>query len=352
MEEAKRLGDTGSQGEEKAYLIAVSFKILVLIKSQCEPGVIFKNDNDRIGKVLLLQKIEKMAMNRLLKTKLLLKPLERHQNSSDTKKNMLIVNTFSFKCSDKNSFFYRFGTEDIQSALTLMIAEDGNADKVCDAKTKDLTDEAKDNLLHRITMRSITSQDSNGIEQMASDVRNVFAVPFKYLMENIACRNVAEETEHQNNKAVHMMVAALARASIPSNEPILQTLASMDLARDPNLLCIVAAIAVIQPDYPRKPYPKEVNSNKRRYVASLLLMENCEMTQYFSYNENLPKIQANEAPPVPYQAPGPAGGNGQGDVIFDGLQRGGKQHHQRGGSFRGHYGKRAKYDGPASGDSY
>ena len=343
MEEAKTLAYTGRHyDEEKTYLIAMALKMWLLIKTQCEPGMIFQNENDKIEKVLLLQKIEKLTINKMVQTKLLLKPLEGNVVPAEMKRNLYIVTEFAYKCQAKDSIFHRFKGKEIQSALTMMIAEDGHANNVYDAKKKELTEEAKDSLLHKMTSKSLTPQDMKGIEKMAKDARQEISVPFQYIMENMACKNIVDEKEHLKKKATHMLVAAMSKQAVPETEPILQTLSALELATDPNLLCIVAAITIIQPDYPRKPFPKDVNSNKRRHVASLLLRENCDMVKYYSSNENLPRVRVDESPPAPYQS----SGGGRAEVIIEGQQRGGQGYQQRGGSFRGFYGKRPRNDGP------
>ena len=306
--EAKLKESEGAEGNQKAYLLSVACKMMVLMRTQSNPSFIYNNDDNKIDKAMLMLEIEKVLFNSLSSTKVLLKPRKKLCSKDDNlKKFEHVISEFLYRSQlGKKSTMLgwsNFTSEAIQSALTLMIADDGHIEKIYDFKKKDLTEKAQGKLLNRLISRSLEQKEKN-IKSLVSDVKQDFSVPFQYLMENIACYDLNEEKEHKNRDGIRMMMSVVTRTIIAPNEPLLGSVSSVNLSSDPNLLCILASIAILQPDYPRKPFNKEIINNKKRNAASILLKENCALLKYYCSVDNSPSPRVEEKNPVPTQASG------------------------------------------------
>ena len=350
---AKEKESTGEAGDEKAYLLNTALQLMVLMKTQSDPKMIYNNENDKIGKAMLMLEIEKSLFNSLTNTKVLLKQRRRLYMDDNIKKFEHIISESLYKCHKGDTFLSRFNSEAIQSALTLMIADEGNFEKLYDIDKNDLTEKTKDKLLHMMTSRSLGKENKN-IKSFVSDVKPEFSICFQYIMENITCYDNEEKKTHMKKDAVRMMMSTITRSVIAPNEPLLDSVSSLALSNNPNIFCILAAVSILQPDYPKKPFSKEIVNNKKRNAASLMLGENCALLKYYSSAENLPAARADETTPSPTS--GSSSNNARTPRNEAGVPDGapGRQlHHQRGGAFHGpHRGgyripiaeKRMRYD--------
>ena len=77
-------------------------------------------------------------ISRMIKNKFLLTCEELNASPTEIKMNEHILAGFAYKCEDKDFLFHRFKGEEIQSALTLMIAEEGHTNNIYDEKKNEL----------------------------------------------------------------------------------------------------------------------------------------------------------------------------------------------------------------------
>ena len=84
--EAKLKESEGTEGNQKAYLLSVACKMMVLMRTQSNPSFIYNNDDNKIDKAMLMLEIEKVLFNSLSNTKVLLKPRKKLCSKDDNLK--------------------------------------------------------------------------------------------------------------------------------------------------------------------------------------------------------------------------------------------------------------------------